>query len=143
MKSQDTLLLLKIISLHNKFSGKGFDTEIIHAADEWTDWGEQGLQPSYYESDHLASQFSVRNLVQVTGISKSQISLSLKRMYDVGLAKVDRKLQVSNVNKKALLGFLEHGIRYVFPAKEGVITRGVVRGKLMTSGELQPVWPVS
>ena len=149
MKSQDVLLLLKIISLHDKFAGKNFDSEIILEDDEWADWDDKGLQPSYYESEHLESQFSVRNLAQVTGISKSQISLSLKRMYEVGLAKVDRKLQVPNVNKKALLDFLANGIRYVFPAKEGVITRGiatsiaapVLRGKLMTSGDLQPVWP--
>lgn len=149
MKSQDILLLLKIVSLHDKFVGKNFDAEIIHTGDEWADWDEKGLQPFYYESEHLENQFSVRNLAAVTGISKSQISLSLNRMYDVGLAKVDRKLQVPNVNKTALIGFLEHGIRYVFPAKEGAVTRGiatsiaapVLRGKLMTSGELQPVWP--
>jgi len=148
MKSQDILLLLKIISLHDKFAEKDFDAEIIQSDDEWADWDEKGLQPTFYESEHLGNRFSVRNLAEATGISKSQISLSLNRMYAVGLAKVDRKLQVPNVNKKALLGFLENGIRYVFPAKEGGITRGiatsiaapVLRGKLMTSGDLQPVW---
>lgn len=148
MKSQDVLLLLKLISLHAEFAGKDFDSDIIQVDDTWADWDDKGLTPTFTEMNQIESQFSLRNLESLTGVSKSQISLSLNRMYDVGLAKVDRKLQVPKTNTKALLEFIAYGIRYVFPAKEGVIGRGiatsiaapVLRGKLMTSGELQPVW---
>lgn len=148
MKSQDVLLLLKLISLHAELDGKEFDADIIQLDDTWADWDDKGLTPTFTEIDQIESRFSLRSLERLTGISKSQISLSLNRMYDVGLAKVDRKLQVPKTNSKALLEFIAYGIRYVFPAKEGVIGRGiatsiaapVLRGKLMTSGELQPVW---
>ncbi len=148
MKSQDVLLLLKLISLHAEFAGKDVDSDIIQMDDTWADWDDKGLTPTFTEMNQIESQFSLRNLECLTGVSKSQISLSLSRMYDVGLAKVDRKLQVPKTNTKALLEFIAYGIRYVFPAKEGVIGRGiatsiaapVLRGKLMTSGELQPVW---
>jgi len=148
MKSQDVLLLLKLISLHTGLDGKDVDSDIIQMDDTWADWDDKGLTPTFTEMDQIESRFSLRSLQGLTGISKSQISLSLSRMYDVGLAKVDRKLQVPKTNTKALLEFIAYGIRYVFPAKEGVIGRGiatsiaapVLRGKLMTSGELQPVW---
>ncbi|MBE3675004.1 MULTISPECIES: hypothetical protein [Pseudoalteromonas] len=148
MKSQDVLLLLKLISLHVGLDGKDGDSDIIQVDGTWEDWDEKGLKPTFTEMDQIESRFSLRNLEGLTGISKSQISLSLNRMYSVGLAKVDRKLQVPKTNTKALLEFIAYGIRYVFPAKEGVIGRGiatsiaapVLRGKLMTSGELQPVW---
>lgn len=149
MKSQDVLLLLKIISMHADIDGKDVDTDIIQIGDTWADWDDKGLTPTFTEIDQIESQFSLRNLESLTGISKSQISLSLNRMYNVGLAKVDRKLNIPKTNIKAFLEFIAYGIRYVFPAKEGVIGRGiatsiaapVLRSKLMTSGELQPVWP--
>jgi hypothetical protein len=148
MKSQDVLLLLKLISLHTGLDGEDIDSAIIQMDDTWADWDDKGLKPTFTEMDQIESRFSLRSLESLTGVSKSQISLSLNRMYDVGLAKVDRKLQVPKANTKALLDFIAYGIRYVFPAKEGVIGRGiatsiaapVLRGKLMTSGELQPVW---
>ena len=91
----------------------------------------------------------MRTLESDTGISKSQVNLSLKRMTEVGLVKLDRKLAVPKTNIKALLEFIAYGIRYVFPAKEGEITRGiatsiaapVLQRKFMTSGDFSPVWP--
>lgn len=93
--------------------------------------------------------FSVRALAFTTGISKTQISLSLQRMEQVGLQKLDRKLKLPKTNSKALLEFLAYGIRYVFPAKKRELARGiatsiaapVLKNKLMSAGELVPVWP--
>lgn len=148
MKSQDILLLVKIVSMHNALSGKNLDSELFRGGNEWADWEEKGLSPSYTEEDNVERKFSVRNLAEITGISKSQISLSLNRMYDVGLAKTDRKLRVPKVNTRALLDFFAFGLRYVFPAKPAELTRGiatsiaapVLQGQLMTSGEIPPVW---
>jgi hypothetical protein len=70
-------------------------------------------------------------------------------LHDVGLAKNDRRLGIPKTNSKVLLDFIAYGIRYVLPAKEGELTRGiatsiaapVLQRKLITSGELFPVWP--
>jgi hypothetical protein len=53
------------------------------------------------------------------------------------------------LNRSALLEFLLHGVRYVFPAEKGSPTRGVptgyaappLRKSIANAGELPPVWP--
>lgn len=53
------------------------------------------------------------------------------------------------LNRSALLEFLLHGVRYVFPAEKGQPTRGVptgyaappLRQLIASKGELPPVWP--
>ena len=127
MKSQDVVILFKLVSLHAKQKKDG--TAIFGDADE--------------------ALFSVRSLERYTGISKSQVNLSLNRMYDVGLAKIGSDMGNPKVNKQALLEFIVYGIRYVFPARAGELTRGiatsiaapVLKKQLMSSGELIPVWP--
>jgi len=153
VKSQDIVLLLKLVSLHSAyFSDCDADEfDVIYPPDEDEDWLDNDFEYEHSSNsivENVENRFSVRALEADTGISKSQISLSLKRMYDVGLAKTDRKTQLPKTNTKALLEFITYGIKYVFPAKEGEITRGiatsiaapVLRGKLMTSGDLPPVW---
>ncbi|MTC56632.1 hypothetical protein GKR50_02505 [Providencia rustigianii] len=138
MKSQDILLLLKIMSMYIEMNDRNTDSEIINLHGSRIDW----------END-IQSHFTVRNLELYTGISKSQVSLSLNRMYEVGLAKPDRTLGIPKVNIKGLLEFIAYGIKYVFPAKEGILSRGiatsiaapVLKGELMSSGEIPPVWP--
>lgn len=117
MKSQDILLLLKLVSLEKQ-----------QANDE---------------------QYSFRNLEAVTGISKSQVSESLKRCLFVNLVANDRSTGVPVVNKKALLEFVVHGLKYVFPASPGALVRGIpttfaapgMSEHLMTAGESIFVWP--
>jgi hypothetical protein len=158
MKSQDILLMLKLISIHGS-SHNRLNSEIIVFNNQWQDWDEDGLRwqdwdeeelsQNYLEGTFLESQFSVRALAHETGISKSQVSLSLNRCYAVGLAKKDRKTLLPKPNSQALLEFIFYGLRYVFPAKLGEVTRGiatsiaapVLQGKLMSAGELAPVWP--
>ena len=117
MKSQDILLLLKLLSIE-----------------------ESGLE---------GADYSVRQLEAVTGISKSELSAALNRCLRVGLAARDRQTNAPRVNRKALLGFLVHGIKYVFPVKPAELVRGtptafaapVMEGKLMSAGETINVWP--
>ncbi|MDN3554898.1 hypothetical protein [Halomonas maura] len=124
--------------------------------DDWRDWalddadidlpgnGLPGL-----EDDQLATRYSVRALAEETGISKSQASLSLQRCLEVGLIRKDRRTGAPRANVRALFNFIMHGVRYVFPAKPGEITRGiattfaapVLEGRLYSSGELLMVWP--
>lgn len=124
MKGQDIGLLLKLISMQK------------HEVD----------LDGYVQE--LGQPYSVRALALETGISKSQISLSLQRCFDVGLAIRDRKQGVPRANAKGLFEFIAYGLRYVFPASLGPVTRGiatslgapVLEGLLMSAGELVPVW---
>ncbi len=55
------------------------------------------------------------------GISASEISESLNRSAIAGLIAKDKK----RLMKLAILDFLEHGLRYVYPQMPGVVVRGV------------------
>ncbi|WP_151703051.1 hypothetical protein [Nitrincola alkalilacustris] len=155
MKSQDVVLLLKLISLQKR------ESVCVHGSgsrkawpDDWQDWDDEMDGRHTPVAMHSLSEiqeqaYSVRNLEHETGISKSQVSASLKRCLDVGLAIRDRKTGLPRANTKALFEFLVYGIRYVFPARAGELARGigtsfaapVLEGKLMTGGDLVPVWP--
>lgn len=127
MKSLDIVILFKLVSLH----------------------AMQERNNSNIFGDEDEAHFSVRSMERYTGISKSQVSLSFNRMYDVGLAKIGSDMGNPKVNKQALLEFIVYGIRYVFPAKPGILTRGIAtsigapvfQNLVQTSGELMPVWP--
>ena len=56
------------------------------------------------------------------GISASEISESLNRSAIAGLIAQDKK----RLMQLALLDFLEHGLRYVYPQKPGAKVRGIV-----------------
>ena len=86
---------------------------------------------------------------QQESIRKSQISLSLNRCIEIGLTKTDRKLGVPRANSKALFEFIVYGLKFVFPARTGEMTRGIatafaapiLQDKLLSAGEYPPVWP--
>lgn len=157
MKSQDIGLLLKLVSLQKQEVQQGSDRARKAWPDDWQDWepedpsgGSGDVHEDLGDLGGLSTfVYSARGLEAETGISKSQISLSLKRCIEVGLAIKDRKLGVPRANAKALYEFIVYGLRYVFPAKPGRITRGiatafaapVLHEKLMSAGEFQPVWP--
>jgi hypothetical protein len=156
VKGQDIVLLLKLVSLHRKELPSGASEQAPVESVDWEDWqdwegwdadGSRLILPEhrFYEQKDIASRYTARSLEEETGISKSQINLALNRCIDVGLAKKDRKSGVP----RALYGFIVHGLKYVFPAKPGEITRGiatafaapVLNQQLMSAGEFVPVWP--
>lgn len=63
----------------------------------------------------------MKHLAYDHGISQSEVSESLNRSMEAGLIDESKKI----VNRIALVEFLIHGIKYVFPQKPGAITRGV------------------
>lgn len=157
MKGQDIGLLLKLVSLHKQEQHFEVDGGAKVLPDHSANTRGQGSQssegepPSIFaiEKGDLAARYTARMLEETTGISKSQINLALNRCLDVGLAKKDRQLGVPRTNTKALYNFIVHGLKYVFPAKPGELTRGiatafaapVLNDKLMSAGELVLVWP--
>jgi hypothetical protein len=54
-------------------------------------------------------------------LSASEISESLNRSQKAGLIDGEKR----KVSRPSLLEFLEHGLRYVFPADPGALTRGI------------------
>jgi hypothetical protein len=162
MKSQDILLLLKLASLQR--TEAQLATRIAASSnrssipEDWADWEPQGddipdLAPGRtvesVTGETMSEQYRVRTLAATTGISKSQIGPALKRCEAAGLARRDRVTGFPRVNARAVLEFLVHGLRYVYPARPGGLARGiatglgapVLEGELMTAGEFVPVWP--
>jgi hypothetical protein len=73
-----------------------------------------------------------KDLANQLFLSTAEISNSLRRCKDSGLLSLSDLEK--RVNRPALLEFLLHGIRYVFPAQKG----GLVRG-LPTSAAMMPL----
>ncbi|MDR9467733.1 hypothetical protein [Marinospirillum sp.] len=157
LKSQDVGLLLKLISLEkaeNKIKAEINSSDCLFA---WQDWDKDELDELVDAPELLKlpefqrSVYSLRSLESSTGISKSQVSLGLKRSQSVGLLIYERSTQLPRVNKKALQELLYYGLKYFVPAQKGSLGRGiatafaapVLNKKLKSAGDTLPVWPDS
>jgi predicted transcriptional regulator len=87
----------------------------------------------------------MKDLSVELGISASEISESLNRSAIAGLIAQDKK----RLMQLAILDFLVHGLRYVYPQKPGAKTRGIVTAhsalplnKEIAGNDLY-VWPYS
>ena len=150
MKSQDILLLLKLVSLeHRQRALTSGHRAALGVPDDWRGWA---MVPAdnvvEMPASLLGEEFSVRGLEESTGISKSEVSASLRRCFDIGLAKAERGSGLPRTNTRALLGFVVSGLKYVFPARPGPLVRGiptahaapVLAGRLLSAGEHILVW---
>jgi hypothetical protein len=61
------------------------------------------------------------DLARLVALSASEVTESLERSKRAGLIDEGKR----KVRRKALLEFIEHGLRYVFPAEPGALVRGV------------------
>ncbi|HVW09236.1 MAG TPA: AsnC family protein [Bryobacteraceae bacterium] len=86
-------------------------------------------------------------LASELGMSASEVHASIKRAQTSGL--LHGPMLAERPNLAAMESFLIHGLRYVFPAERGELTRGVATSwgaaplrQLMTRGsDPAPVWP--
>ncbi len=93
-----------------------------------------------------SSEMSFQQLASHLHLSSSEVHVSFKRGRLSGLFAQD---EPKRVNRSALLEFLEHGLRYAFPAERGDLTRGVptayaaepLKGLLQQGTDPPPVWP--
>jgi DNA-binding Lrp family transcriptional regulator len=84
-------------------------------------------------------------LALALGMSASEVHASVKRAAKAGLI----QLEAREPNRGALLEFLVHGLKYVFPGERGAVTRGMptayaappLARKLASANEPPPVWP--
>ncbi len=129
MKSQDIVILLKLASLQEQESSGFFDNH---------NWSSGREDP-----------FSVRGLGASLGISKTEVSASLNRSLESGLAVKDRKLGRTKPSRRNLYNFTIYGLKFVFPAKPGAMMRGtptafsapMLEGQLLSAGDDIYVWP--
>jgi predicted transcriptional regulator len=87
--------------------------------------------------------WTMKDLAIELKISASEVSESLARSVYAGLLSNDKK----TLMKMALIEFLEHGLRYVYPQQPSYLTRGMATAhsanplsKIIQSNE-QVVWP--
>ena len=155
MKSQDIIVLLKIICL-SRLKASDLLVGLPEQQNRTWDGGGEGdaITLQHYENINNAQKkldyyFSVRGLSETLGISKTEISKSLIRCVDVNLAKISRVDKKHTVNKKVLFNFIKYGLRLVFPVRPKEITRGIptafaapiLNDKLFTAGDIIMVWP--
>lgn len=123
MKSQDIVIMLKLVSL------------------------EDQIKHGQLDEPTISDPFALRSLEGELGISKTEISASIRRSLACSLAiKANDR---AKVNRRNLIEFVQHGLKYVFPAKPGAPQRGVatgfaapmLEGKLVSSGADIYVWP--
>ena len=125
MKSQDIVILLKLVCLQHRNHG---DVKY---------------------NEYAIDSYSSRGLEAALGISKTEVNASINRSISVGMAIADRNTGHPKVNRKALFEFIIYGLKYVFPAKLAEIARGIptafaapgLKGELMSSGDYIHVWP--
>ena len=127
IKGQDVVVLLKLVSFQEQ---------------------EEEMGPSRWSFQREAPH-SVRSLESLLGISKTEVNASIKRSLSTGLAIKDRDSGQPKPNRRNLHSFIVHGLKFVFPAKPGAMTRGtptafaapMLRGLLISGGEYIYVWP--
>lgn len=83
-----------------------------------------------------------KDLAHSLGLSTAEVSMSMERSRFAGLLN-----EAKQVNVKALLDFLVHGLRVVFPVHPGGLVRGIPTAWSMTPlsetfpGAASVVWP--
>ncbi|WP_179401250.1 hypothetical protein [Burkholderia guangdongensis] len=156
MKSQDLLLLLKLVALERRTSehpskeGRDLTKSVVdpsEAIDSIPEVPDDISMPPQLNLE--MDPYSVRGLADATGISKSEISNVLARCYSNGLARSQKRSGSPVVNRRELEEFLAYGVRFVFPTKIAGLARGIptsltapiFQGILRSAGDYLPVWP--
>mgnify|MGYP001607247734 CR=1 FL=1 len=92
-----------------------------------------------------ADKWRHMDLVDILGLSQGEISFALNRCRTAGFLDASKK----KVMKGALLEFLVHGLKYMFPVKPGPVCRGVpaahsappLSKSIAVSDDDRYVWP--
>jgi hypothetical protein len=95
--------------------------------------------------DNINEPWNFASIAKELHMSSSEVHAGFRRAVKSQLINQHTR----EPNRIALLEFIVHGLRYVFPAERGEITRGVptalsassIKSKLIESNELPLVWP--
>jgi len=121
----------------------------------WAGWEADPLEVAQYETEAISSaqddgvHWTYATLSKRIGISASECNEAVKRGLMCGLLRKPRSGLHPVPATKALIEFLLYGLKYVFPAEEGTLARGIPTGfaapvlskKLFSAGEHIHVWP--
>ena len=129
MKSQDIVILLKLVSLEEQERASNRD--------------------GHNSPPSREDPYSVRSLGASLGISKSEVNASINRSCASGLALKGGPDGHAKPNRRDLYNFIIHGLKFVFPAKPGAMIRGVptafsapmLEPYLVAGGSYIYVWP--
>jgi DNA-binding transcriptional MocR family regulator len=88
--------------------------------------------------------WTLRSLADQLGVKHSKVQRALERLANAGLYDPVRRRAIDH----AALEFIEHGLRYMHPARSGAVVRGVPTAWAaaplsaeISSDDLPPVWP--
>ncbi len=152
LKSQDILVSLKLASLALQSKERANRIVPISA---WRGWEEQIDEQNWCETESsrfLSADGQVRwtyaDLSQILRLSASECNAAVKRGLNSGLLKRSLRSPQPLPAARQLIEFLVHGLKYVFPVKEGRLARGVptafgapvLQGKMLAAGEHEYVW---
>ncbi len=147
LKSQDLLISLKLVALQvdQNLRQKAVEQRISQL--QQSDLSK--LDDAIQEIDlKPLSEWTYRSISAATQISASEVNAAIQRAIKSNLlVKPDAKARPRPL-KKSLLEFIEHGVRYVYPAERGEPARGMPTAfaaplfddALASQDELPPVW---
>lgn len=157
LKSQDILVVAKLASLQIQHRSLIDERSLEEAVpSDWHGWElESAPGVPIHEAklasmgDDLIQQWTYAQLSQSLGLSASECNACVKRALLCGLLRLPRGSKQPVPIGPALLEFIRHGIKYVFPAEEGALTRGVPTAfaapvlpkRLLSGGDHIYVWP--
>jgi DNA-binding transcriptional MocR family regulator len=88
--------------------------------------------------------WTLRSLADRLGVQHSKVQRAVDRLADAGLYDAHRRRVIPHAAEE----FVRHGLRYLHPAREGAVVRGVPTAwaapplhKEIVGDELPPVWP--
>lgn len=108
---------------------------------------EDRIRQGCLDESVSSDPFALRSLEGALGISKTEISASLRRSVAATLA--IRSNDRPKVNRRNLTESIQRGLKYVFPAKPCAPQRGIatgfaapmLEGQLFSSGADIHIWP--
>jgi DNA-binding transcriptional MocR family regulator len=89
--------------------------------------------------------WTLRSLAERLGVQHSKVQRALERLTEAGLYDPDRRQVIPHAAEE----FVEHALRYLHPAREGPVVRGVptawaaspLKAEIVSGDDLPPVWP--
>lgn len=148
LKAQDLLIALKLVALQVDQNLRAQAIEQRIAQLQESDLSD--LDQAIREIDlNPLSEWTHRSVSAATKISVSEVNAAIQRAIKSGLLVKPEANSRPRPIKTSLLEFIEHGVRYVYPAEQGEPARGIptafaaplFRNALASQGELPPVWP--
>ena len=148
LKPQDLLIALKLVALRvdESLRRKAVEQRMAQLREFRLSQPEESILEIDLEP---VSDWTYRSVSADTGISVSEVNSAIQRGLKCNLlVKSDANARPRPI-ASALREFIEHGVRYVFPAERGEPARGIPTAfaaplfaeVVLSQEELPPVWP--